>query len=213
MNNHPRFSCKHAWKHTNPSERHHCPLCAGRHPPFLCPRAQVNGGPAQPNWYCEYKRAKQENREADYRLGTKSGHTYRCRWSRCNFTASIGSTATPMCSSSDDAWYFYDSSELIFNVCCPTIAEHQEFTPSMQPPMRTSMQQDMILPNPGYKIEANLWNLDIPPSACEAGPLAPFCVIAILWIVHTFQRIAREVQVNLQMRLVILTATHPWHMA
>ena len=29
---------------------------------ILCPRAQINGGEAQPNWYkLEYKRAKQEN--------------------------------------------------------------------------------------------------------------------------------------------------------
>ena len=51
MNNHPRLSCKHAWKHRNPTEKHHCTLCAGKHAPFLCPRAQVNGGPGQPNWY------------------------------------------------------------------------------------------------------------------------------------------------------------------
>ena len=88
MNNHPRFSCKHAWKHRNPLEKHHCTLCAGKHAPFLCPRAQVNGGPGQPNWCkAEYKRAKQENREADYRWGPLV--THRCRWSRFNSTASI----------------------------------------------------------------------------------------------------------------------------
>ena len=57
---------------------------------------------------------------------------------------------------------------------CPSIAEHQEFTPSMQPPALTSMQQDVIVPNPGYKIEANLWNLDVPRSARGPGPLASF---------------------------------------
>ena len=57
---------------------------------------------------------------------------------------------------------------------CPTIAEHQEFTPSMQPPVLTSTCQDFIVPNPGYKIEANLWNLNIPVSAREPGPLASF---------------------------------------
>ena len=61
MNNHPRFSCKHAYKHQNPDARHRCTLCAGRHPPFLCPKAQVNGGDARPIWYkIEYKRAKQD---------------------------------------------------------------------------------------------------------------------------------------------------------
>ena len=53
---------------------------------------------------------------------------------------------------------------------CPTIAEHQEFMPPMQP----SMQPDVILPNPRYKIEANLWNLDVQRSARIPGPLAPF---------------------------------------
>ena len=53
---------------------------------------------------------------------------------------------------------------------CPTIAEHQEFMPPMPP----SMQQDVILPNPGYKIEANLWNLDIQRSAHIPGTLASF---------------------------------------
>ena len=32
----------------------------------------------------------------------------------------------------------------------------------------------MILPNPGYKIEANLWNLDAQKSARIPGPLASF---------------------------------------
>ena len=68
MNNHPSFTCKHAYKHQKPYEKHRCTLCAGRHPPFLCPRAQINGGEAQPNWYkLEYKHAKQENREPDDR--------------------------------------------------------------------------------------------------------------------------------------------------
>ena len=75
MNNHPRFSCKHAYKHKNPDARHRCTLCAGRHPPFLCPEAQVNGGDAKPNWYkVEYKLAKQESREPDYRWGENVSH-------------------------------------------------------------------------------------------------------------------------------------------
>ena len=35
---------------------------------------------------------------------------------------------------------------------CPTIAENQEWRPPMP-------SQHVIWPNPGYKIEANLWNL------------------------------------------------------
>ena len=40
--------------------------------------------------------------------------------------------------------------------------------------MQPSMQPEVILPNPGYKIAANLWDLDIPRSAREPGPLASF---------------------------------------
>ena len=75
MNNHLRFACKHVAKHRIENERHHCTLCASRHPPFLCPLAQVNGGPGKPNWFKnEYKRAKSENREADYRWGSMITH-------------------------------------------------------------------------------------------------------------------------------------------
>ena len=44
----------------------------------------------------------------------------------------------------------------------------------MQPQMQPSMQQEVILPNPGYKIPANLWDLEIPRVAREPGPLASF---------------------------------------
>ena len=57
---------------------------------------------------------------------------------------------------------------------CPTIAEHQEFQPPMQPSVQPPMQDDVIVPNPGYKIPANLWELDIPRVAREPGPLASF---------------------------------------
>ena len=73
MNNHPRFACKHTFKHQMPSERHRCTLCTGHHPPFLCSRAQVNGGSGKPNWHkIEHKRAKQEAREPDFRWGEEA---------------------------------------------------------------------------------------------------------------------------------------------
>ena len=52
---------------------------------------------------------------------------------------------------------------------CPTIAEHQAYVPPMQ-----QQQQHVILPNPGYKIEANLWNLDVQVQARYPGFLASF---------------------------------------
>ena len=50
---------------------------------------------------------------------------------------------------------------------CPTIADHQEFMPP-------APRQHVILPNPGYKIEANLWNLEVQVSACNPDHLASF---------------------------------------
>ena len=174
MNNHPRFSCKHAWKHRNPLEKHHCTLCAGKHAPFLCPRAQVNGGPGQPNWYkAEYKRAKQENREADYRWGPSLvTHT---DVDGPDSTSQLPSEAPqPQCAAAAMMHGMSMTPASSYHGGCPTIAEHQEFTPFMQPPELTSMQQDVIVPNPGYKIEANLWNLNVQRSAREPSPLASF---------------------------------------
>ena len=50
VNNHARFSRKRYYKHQNPTSKHACTLRMGTHPPFLCPRAQVNGSIAKPNW-------------------------------------------------------------------------------------------------------------------------------------------------------------------
>ena len=75
MNNHPRFSRKHVFKHQAPHARHRCTLCAGHYPPFLCSKAQVNDGGAKPTWYkIEYKRARQDGREPDYRWGENITH-------------------------------------------------------------------------------------------------------------------------------------------
>ena len=57
---------------------------------------------------------------------------------------------------------------------CPTIAEHQEFNPYMQFPKMTSMQQEVIVPNPGCKIAANLWDLNVPMCARAPSPLGSF---------------------------------------
>ena len=118
-------------------------------------------GPGQPNWYkAEYKHAKQENREADYRWGP-SVVTYTDvdgPQPQCAAAAMMhGTSMTPASS---------------YHGGCPTIAEHQKFTPFMQPPELTSIPRDVIVPNPGYKIEANLWNLNAQRSAREPSPLA-----------------------------------------
>ena len=161
VNNHPQFSCKHAKKHRSPLERHHCTLCA------------ANGGPDQPNWCkAEYKRAKQENREADYRWGpmvthvdvdgpeSTSQHPSEAPQSQCATAAMMHGVSMAPASS--------------YHGGCPTIAENQEFAPYVPPPGMTSMQHDVIVPNPGYKIAANLWDLNIPSSARAPSPLATF---------------------------------------
>ena len=98
-----------------------------------CPIAQINGGKAQPNWYKrEYKRAKQENRQADYRWGadqvTHADVDGQVEGSRvpmkspqpqCAAAAMMHGLARPPISS--------------YQGGCPTIAEHQELKPPMQP--------------------------------------------------------------------------------
>ena len=50
---------------------------------------------------------------------------------------------------------------------CPPIHEHREWAPPIA-------QDDAILPNPGYRVEANIWHLDVRKSALRAGPSASF---------------------------------------
>ena len=173
MNNHPRFSCKHVKKHRNPMEKHHCTLCAAKHPPFLCPRAQVNNGPGQPNWYkTEYKRAKQENRDADYRWGPMVTHD------DVDGPASTSQhqmeAPQPVCAAAAMMHGMPMAPASSFHGGCPSIAEHQEFAPGMPPPVMEMMQHDLITPNPGYKIAANLWDLNIAHCARAPSPLATF---------------------------------------
>ena len=50
---------------------------------------------------------------------------------------------------------------------CPRIDEQQEWAPPVP-------AQQVIYPNPDYKIEANVWQLDIRHSAFTPGPIASF---------------------------------------
>ena len=61
-----------------------------------------------------------------------------------------------------------------FHGGCPPIAEHPEFAPCMPPPGMDVMQHDVIVPNPGYKIPANLWDLNIAQCVHAPSPLATF---------------------------------------
>ena len=173
VNNRPRFTCKHAFKHRNPLEKHHCTLCAAKHPPFLCPRAQVNGGPGQPNWYkAEYKRAKQENREADYRWGPMVTHV---DVDGPDSTSQRQTEAPqPLCAAAAMMHGMPMAPASSVHGGCPPIAEHQEFAPCMPPPGMDIMQHDVIVPNPGYKIAANLWDLNIAQCVHAPSPLATF---------------------------------------
>ena len=174
MNNHPRFSCKHAWKHQKPEEKHHCTLCAACHAPFQCPIAQVNGGKAKPSWYkAEYKRAKQENRPADYRWGPDQV-THTDVDGPVEGPQASMAPPQPQCAPATMMHGLARPPMSSYQGGCPTSAENQEFQPPTQPSMQPSMQGDVIVPNPGYKVPANLWDLDIPRVAREPGPLASF---------------------------------------
>ena len=143
MNNHPRFTCKHAWKHQKPEERHHCTLCAGRHPFLALLHRSMVVRPA--NWYkCEYKRAKQENRPADYRWGadqvTHTDVDGQVEGSHANVQQQ---QMHGLASEFVSRWLHH---------CRTSRSSHHPMQPQIQP----SLQQEVILPNPGYKIPANL---------------------------------------------------------
>ena len=173
MRDHPRFACKHVEKHRNPLKEHRCTLCKGRHPPFLCPRAQINGGQGQPNWYKqEYKKAKSENREADYRWGEQVTHVdvdgpdssaqppQEVQQPQCAAAAMMHGISMAPASSQHGG--------------CPPIQENQEYSQSIVPPGMVPMQHEVITPNLDYPIPANLWDLNIPFCAQAPSPLSTF---------------------------------------
>ena len=166
MNNYPRFSRKHVNKHQKPSERPRCTLRAGHHAPFLCSKAQINGGEGKPSWYkTEYKRAKQDGREPDYRWGEVITHVDvdpPTQDSQCP-----AEDPQPQCAAAAMMHGSSRGASSSWQGGCPTIAEHQERYPPVQ-------SQRVIWPNPGHKIEANLWRLNVQESARRPGPLASF---------------------------------------
>ena len=171
MRNHPRFACKHVEKHRNPLKEHRCTLCKGRHAPFLCPRAQINGGPGQPNWYKqEYKKAKSEGRAADYRWGSQVTH---------DDVDGPGSkdqppqeVPQPQCAAAAMMHGMAPASSL--HGGCPPIQENQPYGFPGAFPGMVPMQRDVITPNPDYPIPANLWDLNIPFCAQMPSPLSTF---------------------------------------
>ena len=167
MNNHPRFTCKHVDKHRNPLKEHRCTLCKGRHAPFLCPLAQINGGKGKPNWYKqEYKKAKSENRDADYRWGEQV--TRDDVDGPSSMAQPSGETQQPQCAAAAMMHGMAPASSQ--HGGCPPIQEHQEYgIPGM-----FQMQREVIMPNPDYPIAANLWDLNIPLCAQAPSPLSTF---------------------------------------
>ena len=173
MNNHPRFACKHVDKHRNPYERHHCTLCSARHPPFLCPRAQVNGGPGQPNWHKqEHKRAKSENRPADYRWGDMITHVDVD--GPDSSAQPQQEVPPPQCAAAAMMHGIPMAPASSLHGGCPPIAENQEYSQSSAPPGMVMMQHDVITPNPDYKFPANLWDLNIAQCARAPSLLSTF---------------------------------------
>ena len=111
------------WRSTIPLYAH------GKHPPFLCPRAQVNewSRSAKTGTRQSTRRAKQENRDADYRWGpmvtqgdvdgpdSTSQHQSEAPQPVCAAAAMMH--GMPMAPASS------------VHGGCPSIAEHQEFAP------------------------------------------------------------------------------------
>ena len=50
---------------------------------------------------------------------------------------------------------------------CPPIHEHRQWAPQ-------ATENDVILPNPGYRVDANIWHLNIRHRALLPGPMASF---------------------------------------
>ena len=208
MSNHPRFACKHVEKHRNPYKEHRCTLCKGKHAPFLCPRAQVNGGKGQPNWYKqEYKKARSEGRAADYRWGNQL--TYDDVDGPASKEQPPQEVPPPQCAAAAMMHGMAPASSL--HGGCPPIQENLPYGPPGPLPGMAPMQYDVITPNPDYPIPANLWDLNIPFCARMPSPLSTFIRhFATLCRVHTIQHMVDKVFSSQQSpSRISIAAQHP----
>ena len=187
MNNHPRFACKHAYKHRIETEKHRCTLCSAFHAPFRCPRAQCNGGSGKPNWArIEYKGAKQESREPDLRWGSDAAQPLmESPVQESQQHQSPSEDQPPMCAATAMMHGIPSGAASSWQgAACPSIHERRQWAPQ-------ATESDVILPNPGCKADANIWHLNIRENA-------PFfqdqwhlsCAIAIPWRVLPIQAIS-----------------------
>ena len=161
VNNHPRFACKHAYKHQKENEKHRCTLCSAFHAPFCCPRAQINGGSGKPNWArVEHKRAKQESRQPDLRWGADAAQPpadFPTLGSQQPHSPSEDQQL-PTCAATAMMHGIPSGASSSWQGGCPPIHEHREWAPQVA-------QNDVILPSPGYRVEANIWHIDVKESA------------------------------------------------
>ena len=163
-----------------------------RQTPSIPLSQSTDGGQGQPTWYKqEYKRAKSENRPADYRWGETVTHVD---------VDGPGSGAQPpqevqqpQCAAAAMMHGISMAPASSLHGGCPPIQENQEYSQSGAPPGMVPMQREVITPSPDYPIPANLWDLNIPYCAQAPSPLSTFIVIAIRCRVHTIQRIASSV--------------------
>ena len=128
--------------------------------------SQVNGGSGKPNWArVEHKHAKQESKEPDLRCGVDGAPA------QPDFPTlgpqGPSEDQQPMCAAAAMMHGIPRGASSSWQGGCPPIDEHQEWVPPVTQP-------HVIFPNPGYKIEANSWHLDIKASALRPGPIASF---------------------------------------
>ena len=116
MNNHPRFTCKHFYKHQDGSAQQRCTLCKESRQPDL-------------RWGQDLAQPPTESPSQDPAADQQP---------MCAAIAMMRGIPSGAASS----WQ---------GSACPPIREHRPRTPP-------AMQEEAILPNPGYKVAANLWN-------------------------------------------------------
>ena len=170
MNNHPRFACKHACKCRIETKKHRCTFCSAFHAPFCCPRAQCNEGSGKPSWArIEWKRAKQESREPDLRWGSDAAQPLmESPVQESQQHQSPSEDQAPMCAATAMMHGIPSGAASSWQgAACPSIHEHRQWAPQ-------ATENDVILPNPGHKVDANIWHLNIRERALLPGPMASF---------------------------------------
>ena len=152
MKNHPRFACKHAYKHRIETEKHRCTLCS-----VLPCSISLSKGSMQ--WRKRKAKLGSNRIQASKARISIARSSMGTRCSPVLMASSVQEPQQPQ-SPSEDQQPMCAATAMMHGIpsgaasswqgaACPPIHEHRQWAPP-------ATENDVILPNPGYQVDANI---------------------------------------------------------